>query len=148
MALYGPGDVIGVDPRAIVRTDPRDQITNFEPNYLPCIEFYDEDFPWRYSPAVPDPATGRLRPWLALIVLTDDEFDRQGHPAGRPLPFIELTSLATLPPLGRARRLGARARQRHGDRLGHRDRVGRHGGRAAAAGRGCSPRTRTWPAPG
>ena len=97
VALYGPGDVIGVDPRAIVRTDPRDQITSFEPNYLPCIEFYDEDFPWRYSPAVPDPATGRLAPWLALIVLTDDEFDDKGTPAGRPLPFIELASLATLP---------------------------------------------------
>ena len=32
--LYGPGDVVGVDPRAIVRTEPRDWITNFEPNYL------------------------------------------------------------------------------------------------------------------
>ena len=104
VALYGPGDVIGVDPRAIVRTDPRDQITSFEPNYLPCIEFYDEDFPWRYSPAVPDPATGRLAPWLALIVLTNDdperppEFTDKGTLPGRPLPVIELTSLGTLPP--------------------------------------------------
>jgi len=98
VALYGPGDVIGVDPRAIVRTEPRDQITNFEPNYLPFIEFYDEDFPWRYSPAVPDPATGRLAPWLALVVLADSEFRDKGTLPGRPLPFIELTSLHTLPP--------------------------------------------------
>ena len=30
VALYGPGDVIGIDPRAIVRTEPRHFITNFE----------------------------------------------------------------------------------------------------------------------
>ncbi len=84
VALYGPGDVIGVDSRAIVRTDPRNWITNFEPNYLPFIEFYDEDFPWRYSPDVVDPATGRLRPWLALFVLADDEFTDNGTLPGRP----------------------------------------------------------------
>ncbi len=98
MALYGPGDVVGVDARAIVRTDPRDWITNFDPNYLPFIEFYDEDFPWRYSPDVVDPATGRLRPWLALIVLTEDEFSDKGTLPGRPLPLIEIGSLAALPP--------------------------------------------------
>ena len=32
--LYGPGDVVGLDARAIVRTEPRAWITNFEPNYL------------------------------------------------------------------------------------------------------------------
>ena len=62
MELYGPGDVIGLDPRAIMRTEPRDWVTNFEPNYLAALEFYDEDFPWRYTPAAPDPATARLRP--------------------------------------------------------------------------------------
>ena len=34
VALFGPGDIVGVDARAIVRTEPRDWITNFEPNYL------------------------------------------------------------------------------------------------------------------
>jgi hypothetical protein len=96
--LYGPGDVVGVDPRAIVRTDPRNWITNFDPNYLPFIEFYEEDFPWRYSPDVLDPATGRLRPWLALIVLTEDEFTDKGMLPGRPLPFVELADLGKLPP--------------------------------------------------
>ena len=96
--LYGPGDVVGVDPRAVVRTDPRSWITNFDPNYLVSIEFYDEDFPWRYSPDVLDPATGRLRPWLTLVVLTEDEFADKGVLPGRPLPFIEVKDLATLPP--------------------------------------------------
>ena len=43
-----------IDRRAIVRMEPRPGITNFEPNYLPFVEFYDEDFPWRYTPAAPD----------------------------------------------------------------------------------------------
>lgn len=93
--VYGPGDVIGVDPRAISRTEPRGWITNAEPDFLAHIEFYDEDFPWRYSPAVPDAGTARLAPWLALVVLAagrdphdqDGEFD-EGTSPDRPLPFI------------------------------------------------------------
>ncbi|RSM72291.1 hypothetical protein DMB66_06825 [Actinoplanes sp. ATCC 53533] len=104
VAVYGPGDVVGVDPRAIVRTDPHHWITNFDPNYLPAIEFYDEDFPWRYSPAVVEPATGRLQPWLALIVLSEDEFRDQGQLPGRPLPSIGIDDLSVLPP---ADQLGA-----------------------------------------
>lgn len=107
LQIYGPGDVIGVDPRAISRVEPRNWITNVEPNYLAHIEFYDEDFPWRYSPAAPDATTGRLRPWLALVVLAgaadpnaDDsaEFTEATLP-DRPLPFITVTDPDnTLPP--------------------------------------------------
>ena len=98
VSLYGPGDVIGVDARAIVRTEPRNWITAFDPNFLPFVEFYDEDFPWRYSPDVVDPATGRLRPWLALIVLTEEEYELTGMLPGRPLPSIAIEDLAVLPP--------------------------------------------------
>ena len=38
------------------RTDPRPWITNYESNYLAAVEFYDEDFPWRYTPAPADRA--------------------------------------------------------------------------------------------
>jgi hypothetical protein len=53
---------------------------------LPFIEFFEEDFLWRYTPAKPFeqeilPATNpaqfkppRLRPWLALMVLKNSEF--------------------------------------------------------------------------
>src|SRR2546428_9428594 len=54
VALYGPGDIQGIDSRAVFRTEPRNWITNFESNYLPSIEFYDEDLPWRYTPLAPD----------------------------------------------------------------------------------------------
>ncbi|MGI8334770.1 hypothetical protein ACRYCC_32870 [Actinomadura scrupuli] len=104
VSLYGPGDVVGVDQRAIVRTEPLNWVTNFEPNHLPFVEFYDEDFPWRYSPDIPDPATGRLRPWLALVVLSEAEFSDAGSLPGRPLPFLSVPDLSVLPP---ADQLGA-----------------------------------------
>ena len=69
MRLHGPGDVIGIDTRLVVRTDPKPNATNFEPNYLAAIEFYDEDFCWRHTPAPADLASHRLAPWISLLVL-------------------------------------------------------------------------------
>jgi hypothetical protein len=96
VALYGPGDVVGIDRRAIVRTEPRDWTTNYEPNYLAHVEFYDEDLPWRYTPA--KAAAKRLRPWIMLAVLTEDEFEAGGNVPGRPLPYFQASDLAVFPP--------------------------------------------------
>ncbi|MDE2389165.1 MAG: hypothetical protein KGN35_08825, partial [Betaproteobacteria bacterium] len=98
VALYGPGDIIGIESRAVVKTEPLNWITNFEPNYLCHIEFYDEDFPWRYTPAAP--AGSRLRPWVTLVVLTEAEFAEGGNISGKPLPFIDIKAnpLATVFP--------------------------------------------------
>ena len=49
--LYGPGDVTGIDPQQVVRTEPRHLATDFEPNYFPAIEFDRPDFPWLFTPA-------------------------------------------------------------------------------------------------
>lgn len=77
--LLGPGDVVGINPRVVVKTEPGNWVTDFEANYLPYIEFYEEDFPWRFTPA--KAANGleqsRLRPWLFLIVLAEDEFEEK-----------------------------------------------------------------------
>jgi hypothetical protein len=62
--LFGPGDVVGIESRAFFKTEPHNWITNFEPNYLPYIDFYDEDFPWRYTPAAPDVAKVVCSPGL------------------------------------------------------------------------------------
>lgn len=98
IALYGPGDILGIDPRAIIRTEPRPGVSNFESNYLAAIDFYDEDFPWRYTPA---PPTGlQLSPWIALVVLTQGEFTEGKNIANRPLPFITLSDLGVLSPAG------------------------------------------------
>jgi hypothetical protein len=96
IALYGPGDIIGVDDRAVVKTEPHHWITNFESNYLAAIDFYDEDFPWRYTPAAP--AGLRLRPWIALIVLEESEFEEGKNVADRPLPYITVPDPSVLPP--------------------------------------------------
>jgi len=96
-ALLGPGDVLGINPDAVVRTEPRDWITDFEPNYLAFIEFYDEDFVFRFTPA--RAAAARLRPWIALLVLeevtpdTPGEFTR-GNPRQLPLPTITVKAAA------------------------------------------------------
>jgi hypothetical protein len=97
--LYGPGDVVGIDRRAIVRTDPHDWITNYEPNYMPAIEFYDEDFPWRYTPAAPDGSHLQLRPWIMLVVLEEEKEFRDGRNIiGKPLPYIDVADAKALPP--------------------------------------------------
>ncbi|MFI0482548.1 hypothetical protein [Actinomadura sp. 9N215] len=99
LEIYGPGDVVGIDPRAISRVEPLPYIATFEPNFLAHIEFYDEAFPWKYSPAPPDGGTKRLAPWLALIVLSETEFD-EGAAPDRPLPFITVTDPRALQPAG------------------------------------------------
>ncbi len=94
--LYGPGDVIGIDPRHIVRTEPRNKTANFEPNYLCAIDFDAPDFPWLFTPAAPN--GDKLRPWLALIALKDGEFTPPTQ-APNPLPVIQVLSVSALPNL-------------------------------------------------
>src|SRR5438874_12580480 len=83
IALYGPGDILGVDPKAVIRVEPRAGVSNFESNYLAAIDFYDEDYPWRYTPA--PPAGLQLSPWIALAVLKQGEYAEGKNIANRPL---------------------------------------------------------------
>ena len=94
--LIGPGDIIGIDARAVVRVDPRPGNNDFEPNYVACIEFFDEDFAWRYSPQAA--AGDKLLPWIALIVIEDR---KEGMIAdqGPDLPRkVHIDNAAVLPP--------------------------------------------------
>ena len=93
---FGPGDVLGIDPRQVVRTEPKDSTTNFEPSYLAGIEFDSPDFPWLFTPAAP--AGDRLRPWITLIVLKGDEYAPVPGVV-TPLPAIDVLSVAALQPL-------------------------------------------------
>jgi hypothetical protein len=94
--LYGPGDIVGIESRSILKSEPQHWITNFEPNYLPYIDFYDEDFPWRYTPAAPNGS--RLKPWIMLVVLKEDEFKDGANIKDKPLPFIEVANPSVFPP--------------------------------------------------
>lgn len=114
--LIGPGDVIGINSRAVVRTEPRNWITDFEPNYLACIEFYGESFLWSYTPAsavevdkngdsVNDAQLTKLRPWLYLLVLEETEYKDVKSVEGL-LPSIklsdELDKTAVFPPVNQS----------------------------------------------
>ncbi|OUL36551.1 hypothetical protein [Nostoc sp. 106C] len=105
--LYCPGDIAGLSHskspqqeviESIIKIEPRNWITNFEPNYLPYIDFYPEDFPWRYTPAAPDQSLSRLRPWIMLVVLKEDEFKDGANIRDKPLPFIEVANPSVFPP--------------------------------------------------
>lgn len=72
--LYGPGDILGFSPSIVTRTEPLENISNFEPNYFPFIEFADADFLWRFTPKIAR-ADGSLLPWLTLIVLKAEGAD-------------------------------------------------------------------------
>jgi hypothetical protein len=92
--LTGPGDVLGFSRQAIVRIEPYAGDTSFAANGLPFIEFYEEDFPWRYTPAKEHTPAGiqkqtKLRPWITLIVLSEDEFTLQ-TPVNA-LPYIAVS---------------------------------------------------------
>jgi hypothetical protein len=86
--LYGPGDIVGIESKAIIKTEPRNWITNFEPNFLASIDFYDEDFPWRYTPARAN--ANRLRPWITLVVLKEDEIEEGAQRRGKSLPYFSI----------------------------------------------------------
>ncbi|SDS73717.1 DUF3892 domain-containing protein [Actinopolymorpha singaporensis] len=79
--LYGPGDVAGIDPRQVLRTDPPAGTDGFEPHLFAQVEFDRPDLPWMFSPAAP---TGeqRLRPWLVLVVVEADRATVVPDPKG------------------------------------------------------------------
>lgn len=91
--LVGPGDVLGLHDKAIARIEPSPAARAVEPNYLPFVEFFDADFPWRYTPARPDGA--RLRPWLMLLAFPDGEFVDQ---SSSHLPSIRIPGALQLDP--------------------------------------------------
>lgn len=93
-SLAGPGDVVGIDLGAIVRTTPRRDASNVEPNYLIAIDFDDADFPWLLTPSAAN-GMGQLRPWLALVVVEDRPGVNISVPAGSPLPQLHIESGAT-----------------------------------------------------
>ncbi len=89
LRLHGPGDVIGIDTRLVVRTDPKPQARNFEPNYLAIVDFDPPEFVWMLTPASAQ-GDRRLRPWLVLVVL---DVTRTGLPRMAPgalLPSVRI----------------------------------------------------------
>lgn len=91
--LYGPGDVIGIDPQQVVRLEPQPGTTDFEPNYFPAIEFDRPDLPWLFTPAKAD-GQGRLRPWLCLIVVRKQAGVTLRRAEGQSAPVLTIAAPA------------------------------------------------------
>lgn len=87
LRLNGPGDVIGVDPRAIVRTEPPRFARNASPEQFAAIEFDEPAFPWMFTPAAAG-SDERLRPWCALVVVAEQDGVRIEVDRDRPLPRL------------------------------------------------------------
>lgn len=89
--VLGPGDVTGLDPRQVIRTEPVDGASNSEPSLLACVEFDEPALPWLFTPAAPD--EDRLRPWLVLVVVpvAAVELDQD---AGAPRPLLRIAASA------------------------------------------------------
>ena len=69
--LAGPGDVLAIEPRQVLRVSPKPGARDAEPDFFPLVEFDAPDLPWAYSPVLP--AAARLLPWITLIVLEADQ---------------------------------------------------------------------------
>ena len=86
IALAGPGDVLGIDPRQVLRVSPKSGSRAAEPDFFPLIEFDAPDLPWAYSPML---ATLKgLVPWIRLIVLEADPSVRLERGAQGQSPWI------------------------------------------------------------
>lgn len=114
ISLYGPGEIVSFDPSAIKIHDPVDYVSDYETSFFPTIEFWDPEYPWRYTPFA-SPDNGKLMPWLTLIVLVAEnsenvqrEFEHVGAQTlsdqsnKQSLPFIRNVSVQNLPDLNEA----------------------------------------------
>jgi hypothetical protein len=97
VTLFGPGDVIGVDPGQIVRRYPSPGSTNAEETFHAHIEFDRPELPWAFSARTPG---DQMPAWLALVALETTEIEWEPSQAGlQPIMAVEG---ALLPPLGEA----------------------------------------------
>ena len=87
--LFGPADVIGIDPRQVVRTEPPVGTDNYESNDLAAVEFDNPDLPWLFTPAAAD-VQGRIRPWVVLVVVRKQDGVRLRPPRTEVLPVLEI----------------------------------------------------------
>ena len=86
LALAGPGDVLAIEPRQVLRVSPAAGARDAEPDFFPLIEFDAPELPWAYSPTLP--AGSRLAPWLVLVVVEADPSVRLERGAQGQSPWI------------------------------------------------------------
>lgn len=102
LRIYGPGDIVGIDNRQILRMEPEPETNTLPPNCFPFVELASADLPWLFSPAGANDTEGgnaRSIPWLCLVVVERSREDVTFETAtthGRPVleaPAEELPPL-------------------------------------------------------
>lgn len=92
--VQGPGDVLGLDLRQVVRRYPTPGTVDAEETCHPHIELDRPELPWAFSAQAPGDT---MRPWLALVVLQEREVT--WLPRGQGLhPVIEVRDDLLPPP--------------------------------------------------
>lgn len=81
--IAGPEQVKAIDEKAICQVVPADGSAGVSFTNMPYVEFYEEDFPWRYTP-VKDNA-GKLRPWMVLLACKEGEYKLEKNQEGNPI---------------------------------------------------------------
>jgi len=81
MQLLGPGDILGLAPGQVARTEPADGATGVLTSVFPAVEFAELTLPWLFTPAAenvgwpggtaPPAGSHRLLPWVCLVVVPD-----------------------------------------------------------------------------
>jgi hypothetical protein len=74
--LFGPGDVTGLSPGAVVHVYPSPGAQNVEIDKAVYAELAAPDLPWRHTLDLPQGKA--LRPWIVLLVGTVDEIEVAG----------------------------------------------------------------------
>ncbi|MEP6811840.1 MAG: hypothetical protein ABI990_02500 [Actinomycetota bacterium] len=97
VTLFGPGDVLGVDPAQIARRYPTPGSTNAEETFHAHIEFDRPELPWAFSAHT---VGDQMPPWLALVVFELDEVEWE--PAQTGLQPVVSVDASVLPPLASA----------------------------------------------
>jgi hypothetical protein len=101
--LVGPGDIVGLDSRVVVRAWPPPNDNDAEFGSLALVEFDQADLPWRYSPAAAT-SDNKLRPWLTLIVLDEGngEATLQSPTPANKVTTVQVKDVSVLPDLTNA----------------------------------------------
>jgi len=102
--LVGPGDVVGIDGREVLRSDPAPGAVDVPTWIHPSVDLDSPALPWVLSPEV-EVAAGRRRPWLCLVVVRRQPGVRVDLDTRRNLRVLEITAPAStneLPALGQS----------------------------------------------
>ena len=102
LTLFGPGDVIGLDSRQVLRFSPQPESIDASYEQFPHVEFDEPALPWLFTPFEEEtgepvgalagalPQAGTVLPWLTLVVVAERAGVALGYTPGALLPVLHV----------------------------------------------------------